>query len=65
MRCDGRLGIRVAVKVHVLPALRPGLFGAEPDQEAQYDLGVHQSRRPANIERDRLPDGTGLFELRR
>ena len=49
VRRDERAGGRVAVQVHVRPAQRPGLFGAEPAQQAQRDVGVHQRGRAADI----------------
>ena len=42
MRRDRRAGARVAVQVDVSPAQGPGLLGADPAQQAQHDLGVHQ-----------------------
>ncbi len=41
--------MRVAVQVHVIPAQGPGLFGADPDEQAQHDVGVHQRGGPPDI----------------
>ena len=41
--------MRIAVKVHVIPAQCPGLLGADPDQQAQHDVGVHQLGRAADV----------------
>jgi hypothetical protein len=41
--------MRVAVQVQVLPAQSPGFLGADPGQQAQRDLGVHQLRGAADV----------------
>ena len=49
VRRDGRPGGRVAVQVDVGPAQRAGFLGAQPAQQAQRDVGVHQLRRAADV----------------
>ena len=49
VRRDGRARGRVAVQVDVGPAQGPGFLGAEPAQQAQRDVGVHQLRRAADV----------------
>ena len=44
-----RAGCGVAVQVDMRPAQRPGLLGADPAQQAEHDVGVHQFGRPADI----------------
>ena len=49
VRRDGRAGGRVAVQVDVGPAQGAGFLGAEPAQQAQHDVGVHQLGRAADV----------------
>lgn len=39
----------VPIQVHMLPAQGPGFFGAEPGQQAQDDIAVHELGRAADI----------------
>ena len=41
--------MRISVKVDVVPAQGSGLLGAEPGQEAQHNVGVHQYCRAADV----------------
>ena len=45
----GRPGGRVTVQVDMGPAQGPGFLGADPGQQAEHDVGVHQRGRPADI----------------
>jgi hypothetical protein len=58
---DGGIGIGVAVQVEVLPAQCPGFLGADPGQQAQRDVGVHQLSGPAYVlqARAQLDGGQG------
>ena len=49
--CGGTGGcsVGVAVEVDVCPAQRPGFLGADPGQQAQRDVGVHQLGRAADV----------------
>ena len=49
VRRHRRAGGRVAVQVDVRPAQRPGLLGADPGQQAQHDVGVHEFGRAADV----------------
>jgi len=49
MRRHGRAGGRVAIQVDVGPAQGPGLLGADPAQQAQHDVGVHQLGGSADV----------------
>jgi hypothetical protein len=62
VRRYGGHGVRVAFDVDVVPAQRPGIFGAEPGQQAERDVGAHQLGRPADVLEPwpQLEDGQGL-----
>ena len=49
VRRDGRAGGRVAVQVDVGPAQGAGFFGADPGQQAEHDVGVHELGRAADV----------------
>lgn len=40
MRRHCRIGDWVPVEVNVIPCQRPGLFGADPRQQAQHHMGT-------------------------
>ena len=42
-------GGRIAIQVNVLPAQGAGFLGAEPGQQAQHDVGVHELGRAADV----------------
>jgi len=54
VRRKGRAGVRIAVKIHMLPAQRPDFLGADSDQQAQHDVGIHQAGRPADVLKSRM-----------
>ena len=54
MRRNGRAGARITVKIHMLPAQRPGFLGADSDEQAQHDVGIHQAGRPADVLKSRM-----------
>lgn len=41
--------MRIASQVNVIPPQCPGFLGAEPDQQAQHDVGIHQLGRAAHV----------------
>jgi hypothetical protein len=49
MRWDGRAGGGVAVEVDVGPVEGAGFFGADPGEEAEHDVGVHEVGGPADV----------------
>jgi len=53
--------MRIAAKIHVVPAQCPCLLGANPDQQAQHDVGVHERGRPTHILQTAGPDVTAVL----
>jgi hypothetical protein len=49
MRRNRRLGAWIAVKVDMLPAQCPGFLSADPGQQTQHDVGVHELGGPTNV----------------
>jgi hypothetical protein len=49
VRRDGRAGVRVAVQVDVGPLQGAGFLGADPGQQAEGDVGVHELGRSADV----------------
>ena len=49
VRRDRRAGGGVAVQVDVGPAQGPGFLGADPGQQAEHDVGVHQFGGSADV----------------
>jgi hypothetical protein len=64
MATCGGTGGRVAVRVDVRPAQRPGLLGADPAQKAQHDVGVHQFGRAAECDQVLTGKASGKLALR-
>jgi hypothetical protein len=44
-----RVGVRIAVEIHMMSAQCSGFLGADPDAQAQHDVGMYQLGRAANI----------------